>query len=172
MEYGRLVEGLEDQKQLQITKLVLCRSVSGYGRYEAFYDNRFRMGALPLILVYTELANSKPQQRSDGRHVVRLTEELALWDAANEKEVWHSDPVSVTDESSSRRRDFFLAQYLRLPASVRPGQYNLRVRSPTTPTAPRPKPVSPWPSPGDSARFGFAKLGSAAENPVPKSGVR
>lgn len=128
MEYGRLLEGLEDQKQLQITKLVLCRSVSGYGRYEAFYDNRFRMGALPLILVYTELANSKPQQRSDGRHVVRLTEELSLWDAANEKEVWHSDPVSVTDESSSRRRDFFLAQYLRLPGAIRPGRYNLRVR--------------------------------------------
>ncbi|MFH0953760.1 MAG: hypothetical protein V1873_05480 [Verrucomicrobiota bacterium] len=129
MEYGRLLDGLEEQKKLEITKLVLCRGVSGYGRYEAFYDNRFRLGSLPLILVYTELANSKPQLRPDGRYVVRLTEELTLFDgAAQEKEVWKGDPVSVTDESSSKRRDFFLAQYLRLPGTIQPGNYNLRVQ--------------------------------------------
>ena len=77
-EQGRLLGSLEDWQGLQITKVVLCQRVSGFGRYEAFNENEFVKGSTPLILVYTELVNFKTRAEDDGRFMVRLKEELSI----------------------------------------------------------------------------------------------
>ena len=128
-EQGRLLGSLEDWQGLQIAKVVLCQRVSGFGRYEAFNGNEFAKGSTPLILVYAELVNFKTRAEDDGRFVVRLKEELSIDTAEGEsKEVWKEHEVSVTDAASSRRRDFFIAQYLNLPKTIEPGKYNLQVK--------------------------------------------
>ena len=128
-EQGRLLSSLEDWQGFQITKVVLCQRVSGFGRYEAFNGNEFAKGSAPLILVYTELVNFKTRAEDDGRFAVRLKEELSIEAAEGEaKEVWKEHEVSVTDAASSRRRDFFIAQYLNLPKTIEPGKYNLQVK--------------------------------------------
>jgi hypothetical protein len=128
-EQGRLLGSLQDWQGLQITKVVLCQRVSGFGRYEAFNGNEFAQGATPLILVYTELVNFKTRAEDDGRFVVKLKEELSIDATSGEaKEVWKEHEVSVTDAASSRRRDFFIAQYLNLPKTIEPGKYNLQVK--------------------------------------------
>ena len=128
-ERGRLLESLEKWQDLQITKVVLCQRVSGFGRYEAFNRNEFARNATPLILVYAELVNFKTRAADDGRFVVRLKEELSITAASGDaKEVWKEHEVSVTDAASSRRHDFFIAQYLNLPKMLEPGTYNLQVK--------------------------------------------
>jgi hypothetical protein len=128
-EQGRLLNSLEDWQGFQITKVVLCQRVSGFGRYEAFNGNEFVSGSIPLILVYTELVNFKTRAEDDGRFMVRLKEELSIEAAGGEtKEVWKEREVAVTDAASSRRRDFFIAQYLNLPKTIEPGKYNLQVK--------------------------------------------
>lgn len=128
-EQGRLLGSLESWQDLQIAKVVLCQRVSGFGRYEAFNGNEFAKNSTPLILVYAELVNFKTRAEDDGRFVVRLKEELSLTAASGEaKEVWKEHEVSVTDAASSRRRDFFIAQYLNLPKTIEPGTYNLQIK--------------------------------------------
>ena len=128
-EQARLLGSLEDWQGLQITKVVLCQRVSGFGRYEPFNGNEFAKGSAPLILVYAELVNFKTHAADDGRFVVRLKEELSITTASDDaKEVWKEHEVSVTDAASSRRRDFFIAQYLNMPKTLEPGKYNLQVK--------------------------------------------
>lgn len=128
-EQGRLRESVESWQGLQIGKVVLCQRVSGYGRYEAFGGNEFPKNSPPMILVYSELANFKSSAGDDGRFVVKLKEELSLTTATDDaREVWKEREVSVTDTASSRRRDFFIAQYLNLPKTIEPGKYNLQVK--------------------------------------------
>jgi len=128
-EPGRLLANLESWQSLQISKVVLCQRVSGFGRYEAFNGNEFAKGSPPLILVYAELVNFKTRAEDDGRFLVKLKEELSINDTSGEsKEVWKEHEVSVTDAASSHRRDFFIAQYLNLPKTIEPGTYNLQVK--------------------------------------------
>lgn len=128
-EQSRLLGSLESRQDLQITKVVLCQRVSGFGRYEAFNGNEFAKNSTPLILVYAELVNFKTRVEDDGRFVVRLKEDLSIATASGEaKEVWKEHEVPVTDASASRRRDFFIAQYLNLPKTIEPGTYNLQVK--------------------------------------------
>ena len=63
----------------------------------------------------------------DARYVMRFAEELALLNANDESEVWKQHPVMSTDTSRSRKSDFFLAHYLRIPRSVEAGKYKVRV---------------------------------------------
>ena len=128
-ETDRLAASSEGRRDLQIAKAVLCQRVNGFGRYEAFSSNEFTQGAIPLILVYSELVDFKTRNENNGQFVVKLKEELSVETASGDaKEVWKEREVSVTDAASSRRHDFFIAQYLNLPKTIEPGTYNLRIK--------------------------------------------
>ena len=126
-EYSRLAALFgEREKKPEISKLVLCRDVGGFGIYDPFTGHQFPRKSMPLIQVYAELAHFAPQME-DARYVMRFSEELALLNANDESEVWKQHPVMSTDTSRSRKRDFFLAHYLRIPRSVEAGKYKVRV---------------------------------------------
>ena len=127
-QQDRLAKKLEDRKTLEIAKLTLCRRVAGFGKYEPYLGNEFTAGSLPLILVYAELAHTKPLSQTDGRFLITLTVEFTLLDAANGGEIWKQEAEPLTDESASRKRDFHIAQDLRLPGTTAPGKYRLRVK--------------------------------------------
>ncbi len=118
----------ESTNGLAITKLALCMRVNGFGRYEPFGEGDFKAGSLPLILVYAELTGFVTKQEADTRFVVKLTEEMTLADPATNADIWHGDPISLTDVSQSRKVDLFQAQYLPLPNNMPAGRYSLRVK--------------------------------------------
>ena len=128
-EQDKLAAGSADRQDLEINKAVLCQRVHGFGRYEAFSTNEFAQGAAPLILVYSEPVHFKVRSEENGRFVIKLKEELSIESAAEAgKEVWREREVSVTDITTSRRHDFFIAQYLNLPKTIGPGNYILRIK--------------------------------------------
>lgn len=126
-EYSRLAALFgERDKKPEISKLTLCRDIGGFGIYDPFTTAQFSRRSMPLIQVYAELAHFAPQME-DTRYVMRFSEELALLNANDDSEVWKQHPVMSTDTSRSRKRDFYLAHYLRIPRSVEPGKYKVRV---------------------------------------------
>lgn len=116
---------LEERRQLEISKTVLCIGAGGFGRYEPFNRNEFPVGSL--ILVYAEVRNFSPRQEPDGRFVARFVQQLVLLSKDGKETVWEQEPLAGADSSLSKKRDYFLVQHLRLPRSVLPGQYTLKV---------------------------------------------
>ena len=66
------------QQKITIANIALCKQVTGFGNYEAFPKNEYKLGELPRILVYTELDKFKSRKQEDGRFAVRLIQELSL----------------------------------------------------------------------------------------------
>jgi hypothetical protein len=114
---------------LVIVRADLCREVFGFGSFDGFSENRFVRGRMPELLLYTELSGFASTLAADGAHEVRLTQTLSLYrEGALEGEpVWAEQPVPVDDRSFSPRRDFFLAQLVRIPPRLAIGDYVLRV---------------------------------------------
>ncbi len=128
-EKEKLAAGSEDGPELEIAKAVLCQRVHGFGRYETFRNNEFTPGAAPQILVYSEPIHFKARSEENGRFVIQLKQELSIESVADAgQEIWKEREVSVTDITTSRRRDFFIAQYLNLPKTIGPGSYILRIK--------------------------------------------
>jgi len=121
-------ERLAERRPMEITKVVLCRGVNGFGKYEVFADNDFNVRHLPLVQVYTEIENLKHEVRPDGRFVYRLSEEIRLLrNTSSGDDVVMDATVSITDVTSSRKTDFYTSQYLRPPREVAAGEYRLEV---------------------------------------------
>lgn len=127
---GTLVQALEARKPLRIREAVLCSEISGYGAYQPLPQLEFKVGAYPLVMLYTELANFKTSPLPDGTQAVKLVQELSLHRVtpAGLVLVWSELPAQVTDISRTARRDFFLGQVVRLPEPLDPGEYELKVK--------------------------------------------
>ena len=127
---GSLAETLDARRPLRIGRVALCQEISGYGQFEPLDRNEFPAGALPRVLIYTELTDFKTERQPDSLYAVKVVQEVALHKTADGKDtlVWEEHPAQVTDVSRAARRDFFLGQLLRLPAQLTPGDYELRLR--------------------------------------------
>lgn len=125
-----LTSSLNAQRKLQIERAVLCSQVAGYGNYQPFGKNEFRLSELPRILTYVELENFKSVSQPDGQLAVKLVTELSLYKsgARDQGAVWAEQPVQVTDIARTARRDFFFVQVLRLPADIAAGDYELQIK--------------------------------------------
>lgn len=126
---GETLSGdLAASKDLELPKLVLCRSVIGFSRYEAFTDQTLKARHLPLIQAYVEIANPKAEVRDDGRHVYRLSEQIRLFRNNTPSMPIMDTTVSLTEVTMGSKHDFFAAQYLRPSRAAEPGDYTLEVR--------------------------------------------
>lgn len=123
-----LSNDLAASKDLGLPKLVLCRSVIGFSRYEAFTDAALKARHLPLIQAYVEIANPKAEVRDDGRHVYRLSEQIRLFRNSTPAAPIMDTTVSLTEVTMGSKHDFFAAQYLRPSRAAEPGDYTIEVR--------------------------------------------
>ncbi|MEX2671509.1 MAG: hypothetical protein WD294_05295 [Phycisphaeraceae bacterium] len=122
-----LLEQLQPERNLSIRKAELCTRVNGYGIYEPFQSTTFVAGQQRPAIVYVELDDFQTERNGDGKHVVQLRQEIVLYNASDGLAVWRVDPTDIVDESRNRRRDFFLVQVVKLPASLNVGRYLLKV---------------------------------------------
>ena len=126
--FGERVRHILDQGPIQIRDLQICRRVRGYGVYEPFETEIFLAGREQPIIIYVELDYFRSVESSDGRHRVRLAQDVVLYNEADGLAVWKQPKVDIVDESRNRRRDFFVVQMIKLPARLSVGKYFLKVR--------------------------------------------
>jgi hypothetical protein len=113
-----------------IVTAALSRSIEGFGAYDAIKGNEVVRGAKESVLLYTEVDQFAHRKQADGRYAVSLSQELALFKRGDQggEPIWREKAAQISDISTNKRRDFFLAQYLLIPPQIEPGSYELEIR--------------------------------------------
>ncbi len=122
----QLEDSLIPLSDLRIPRLALARAVRGFGRYEAFEPPEFLTGRENEFVVYCEVANFLSRLRDDGRYESQFSMRTAVLNRAGDR-VLEIDDEHITDECRTRRRDCFIPRLVRLPATLSPGQYVVKV---------------------------------------------
>lgn len=123
----KLCEKALGREDFAIRKVLLVRRVVSYSVYDEFADNRFMAGRENPVIVYVELDNFHSEEVSDGGYEVKLAQEVDLY-TSDGVLVWSQPREQVPDRSRNRRRDFFVRQMIRLPATLGVGEFVLKVR--------------------------------------------
>ena len=122
-----LHEQVQQAQPLRIRNARLCKRVNGYGVFEPFDDHAFLAGRENPVIVYAELENFATKATAQGRHVVRLKQQIVLYNESDGLAVWRVRPTDIVDRSRNRRRDFFVVQIIHLPDKLTVGKYMLKV---------------------------------------------
>ncbi len=110
----------------RIVGVALCSKVSTFGMYEEMAHESFVAGrSIPTIL-YSELSDLRAEKVEDGLFETRLASRVELF-TADGRSVWARDEPQIVDRCRHRRRDFFLAQRLTIPATLPAGDYVLKL---------------------------------------------
>jgi hypothetical protein len=124
------LEQLEDSllplSDLRIPRLALARAVRGFGRYEAFEPPEFLAGRENEFVVYCEIANFESRLRDDGRYESQFSMRTAVL-GRNGDLILEINDEHIADECRTRRRDCFIPRLVRLPATLSPGEYVIKV---------------------------------------------
>jgi hypothetical protein len=123
-----MTDRLRSQAQLSIPTVAFCSQVLSYGVYSPMPSSRFPAGRNNDLIVYCEVANFTSIQGNDAIWRTRLRQEmvlytntgLAVWPAKSNADVF-------LDQSRNRRHDFFISRLVRLPSSLAPGKYVLKI---------------------------------------------
>jgi hypothetical protein len=123
-----LSDRIRAQTPLALPTLAICKSVTQFGVYDAIEPASFPVGKESATIVYCEVDNFTSRQQPDGKFETKLRYEAVLYsDHEHSAAVLGKKPASITDTCRNRRRDFFLADRLTLPASLPAGKYILKV---------------------------------------------
>jgi hypothetical protein len=129
---------LRTQAELSIPTVALCTDVLMYGNYKPIEPARLTVGDERKMCVYCEVANFDSQLDASKMWETKLRMDVVLYEDQG-LEVWSPDRRSsgnakasdairtVTDQSRTRRHDFFLIRPIRLPKTLGVGRYILKV---------------------------------------------
>lgn len=121
----KLREALVPAADLKITRLEVCRAVRGFGQFERIDPPVFPAGRTSELIAYIESENFA-SRRDDDQFVSRFSLRTELLDADGQAVVRLVDD-GIEDRCASRRRDCFIPRLVKLPATLRPGRYVLKV---------------------------------------------
>jgi hypothetical protein len=122
----QLQDSLIPLSELSIPKLALTRAVRGYGRYEAFDPAHFPAGRENELVVYCEVANFVSRPTDAGRHESQFAMRTTVLNRSGDV-VLELNDEHITDECRARRHDCFIPRLIRLPATLSPGEYVVKV---------------------------------------------
>jgi hypothetical protein len=123
-----LSEKIRSEIPLSLPTLLLCRSVQQFGVYDAIEPARFTAGKETPVVVYCEVDHFRSKPSPDGGWETKLTYEAVLYsDAENAVAVISKKATPIVDRCRNRRRDFFLADRMTIPANLPVGKYVLKV---------------------------------------------
>ena len=121
-----MADRIRARADLNIQNVALCLAVRKFGDYDPIEPLRFAAGADAKAVFYCEVDGFQSLLGTNGRWDTKLSLGLKLYDSPG-VELWSSAPLSVTDSSRRRRRDFFIGKVIQLPSSLAPGRYLLKV---------------------------------------------
>ncbi|RME41543.1 MAG: hypothetical protein D6788_01035 [Planctomycetota bacterium] len=122
-----LASALADRIGPTVGTVALCRKVLTFGVYEEMDPTAFQAGVPVPTIVYSEIERLRSERTEEGRYRTRLATRIEVLSEAGEA-VWTHEEPEITDECRRRRRDFFVAQRITLPATIPAGRYVLKVR--------------------------------------------
>jgi len=125
-EIDALSETLIPLGEPVISSIVLARAVSGFGRYEAFTPPHFIAERQNEFVVYCELRNFISRADSDGGYESEFGMTTTILSRGGDVVLELVDD-HITDRCRSRRRDCFIPRLVRLPATLSPGEYVVKV---------------------------------------------
>ncbi len=110
----------------ELSNTFFCRSVTNYGIYEEMPRDSFVTGQRVQTIVYSEIDNLSSEVGADGMHRTVLGTHLEVL-TVNGETVWQDEQPEIVDRCKRKRRDFFVAQRVTLPATLPAGDYILKV---------------------------------------------
>lgn len=120
-----MADRLRSLAPLEIVRMALCTRVDAFGVYDPVESKLVANRETNLVL-YCELAGFHSRQVDLDMYETRLTQEATLTDATGQV-LWTDNVHSFVDVCRNRRRDFYVARIIRLPASIPPGDHVLTV---------------------------------------------
>ena len=117
------VLSLGEAAPLEVSNLVFGKDLKSYGCYEQFKTNRFVPGQE--VLLYAEVENFSNISTSKGYHI-SLRCRYDIYDIQGRHVADHDYP-ETGENCRNRRRDYFVAYRLRMPAHLNSGQYVLKL---------------------------------------------
>lgn len=108
---------------LELKRLAYCRSIRGFGQYEAASSPSYEAGEA--VQVYAEVANFGSRAMKDG-HETRLAATVEVRSAEG-KRVGAVPLGECLDKCGSLRQDYFLNCRFQVPAGLAAGEYVLWV---------------------------------------------
>jgi hypothetical protein len=123
-----LSEKVRSEIPLSLPTLALCRSVERFGVYDPIEPARFAAGRETPVVVYCEVDHFRSNPAEQGGWETKLTYEAVLYsDTESAVAVINKKPTQIVDRCRNRRRDFFLADRMTIPANLPVGKYVLKV---------------------------------------------
>jgi len=117
---------LAARAELRVPTVAFCRSVASFGVYDRIGSLHFRAGTEHVVILYCEIANYSSRTTDDGQFETLLTLGTQIYTA--DGQLAQAQPEQhVRDLCRNIRKDFFIAQPLRLPATLSPGPHVLKV---------------------------------------------
>jgi hypothetical protein len=120
-----MADRLRALAELTIPTMVLCQRVDGFGMYTPM-PTTFKAGLDHETLIYCEIENFSSRRNDQDRWETKLSMEAVLYTDSGQMIMTGKDDVSA-DLSRNRRRDFFVVKKLKLPRSLGPSRYILKV---------------------------------------------
>lgn len=121
-----MADRLRSQADLVIPTVVLCRSVRGFGDYDAIEPARFIGGNEAQAILYCEIANFSANLNDRQQWETRLKQELVLYTEFGVP-VWSDTTATIKDTARARRHDFFVNKRITFPRNLTMGRYLLKV---------------------------------------------
>ncbi len=122
----QLREALVPLSDLTIPTLVVARSVRGFGNYTPFDPPEFTAGRTNEFVVYCELRNFVAVAGKDGGFESRFGMQTHILTPQGDVALEMNDDA-IVDRCRSRRHDCFISSLVRLPATLSPGRYVVKV---------------------------------------------
>ncbi|MBU0638508.1 MAG: hypothetical protein KKB50_06550 [Planctomycetes bacterium] len=125
-EVEQLMGQLRHFSDLSIPTIAICREVRGFGQYEPIDPPRFLAGMPGEFVVYCEVRDFAAEQANDGLYYTRFDMRTTLLTAAGDTVLEIKD-TDIIDRCRNRRQDCFIPRLVRLPASLSPGEYVVKI---------------------------------------------
>ncbi len=128
---SQIQEILKKEADLKIVDLKLCSEVLSFGTYKLLPANYFIVGRKLPVIVYIELENFTSRFNSKKRlyeTLLSMTIEIIKEDESGGGYIcWRHHDENIKDISRKRRRDFYIARLITLPAHLPAGKLTLKV---------------------------------------------
>jgi hypothetical protein len=130
-ELDKVAEPVRALAPLEITRMVFCQRINGFGAYVPLEGTPTFRAACPgqpgeRVQVYAEVRNFKSKVRPDGQYATTLASKVEIRDL-HDKLIWSYKFDSKDDASRTPRQDYFINYRFDIPANLTPGHYVLSI---------------------------------------------
>ncbi|MCG3127826.1 MAG: hypothetical protein CHACPFDD_02698 [Phycisphaerae bacterium] len=121
-----LVDTLRSGSAVEISTPALCSEVRGFGQFQPIEPAEFASGEAAEFVAYVEVRNFRSEQRDDAHYHTLFDMRTTILTAAGDAVLELRDS-GIVDRCRNRRHDCFIPRLVRLPATLSPGTYVLKI---------------------------------------------